>query len=662
MKNTSTMVQVDSQTCEVGVQVQDMAFAHDRSRMDGEDVREANEDLRETRETSKEKKRVTETKGEASKRGTVKENKKDAGKRKNVKTKKKTAKHETVQTCKEVDKNEVEENGMFHEEGDNKRKALRKRKSSQREGVAPQSEAKAMAEKQHTVASTKGELHLLEETTSQTDKSAANVLQEDDVPFQYSITPRRLQKLQENNLSLGKHDDTSSGSTQEDMTCSKEEGNNSTKRSEVALKEFSRVEKCVEDNSNKEVLENAKEDLEVNEDGFVAMPLRERSVENENVTSEEQKSALIEEVNDLNELHEAGIKLQGEEELLADSEKTDAAEDIQSHELPGVKDVNEEMQKNDKKESKRKRKAKQIKSAEEEIQEDEGKIQEQSAVKSNESQGKRVLRSRVKDCHSGVQLDTKKGEKRKVFGPKTRQKRQESVVETAVTKKCQPDGWDLKGRELSMLNKSTPEADQLPRETDMSSREIDHFVDEPRPSRVVMSHTHASDETSQQPEPEVLRGSNEGNTSSQGESLGDYTTDQGRLVLNVNRISTSEETIFDNCLHKHAEEGKSPCHNGLHPDQQNDNKVDLCSKTTNIAPCGQQFQDTDYISASKIQDSDSSEADCNTHLTRQTAKSTSRDTGHSRKDGQDPAGLSVLTAASSKENEPDGKLKSRKKR
>ena len=662
MKNTSTMVQVDSQTCEAGVQVQDMALAHDRSRMDGDDVREVNEDLREKSETAKEKKRVTEAKGKARKKETVKENKKDADKRKNLKTKRKTAKEQTVQTCEEVDEEEGEENGMFHEEGDNGRRVLRKRKSSQQEGVASQSEAKAVAKKQQAVLSTQQELHQVEQTTAQTDKSAANVLQENDVPFQYSLTPRRLQKLQENNQSLEKHDDTTSGNTQDDMACSNEEGNNSTKRSEVALKECHPLEKCVEDNSIKEVLENAKEDLHANKDGSVVMPLRERSVENENVRSEEQKNALIEDVNDVIELHEPGIKLQGEEELAADSEKTDADEGIQSHELPGVKDVNEKMRKNGKKGSKRKRKAKQMKSAEEEIQEDEGKIQEQSAVKSNESQGKRVLRSKVKECHPGVQLDTKKGEKRKVFGPKTRQKRQDSVVETAVTKKCKPDGWDLKGRELTMLDKSTPEADQLPRETDMSSREIDRLVDEPRPSRVVMTPTPASDETSQQPEPELLRRSNEGNTSSQGESLGDYTSDQGRLVLNVNRMSTLEETIFDNCLHKHAEEGKSPCHNGLHPDQQNDNKVELCSKTTNIAPSAQQFQDTDDISASKKQDSYSSEADCNTHLTQQTAKSTSRDTGRSRRNGQDPAEGSVIKAASSKENASNEKLKSRKKR
>lgn len=71
------------------------------------------------------------------------------------------------------------------------------------------------------------------------------------------------------------------------MICFKEEGNNLIKWSEVVLKEFFWVEKCVEDNLNKEVLENVKEDLEVNEDGFVVMFLWEWFVENENVISEE---------------------------------------------------------------------------------------------------------------------------------------------------------------------------------------------------------------------------------------------------------------------------------------------------------------------------------------------------------------------------------------
>lgn len=661
VKNTSTMVQVDSQTCEVGVQAQDLALADDRSRMDGDDVREVNEDLRETNETSKEKKRVTKAKGKAKKGAMIKENEKDADKRMNVKTKEKTAKVKTVRKCKDKGK----ENEVIREESDNKGKFLRKRKSSQREGATPQNEAKSMAEKQQTATSTQEELHLEEQTIAKTDKReefqheggnlsdsllASNASQEDDAPFQYSITPRRLQKLEENNQSLEKH----SGSTQDDITCSKEEGKTSKKQTEVAPKEFTRLEKYVQGNSNKEMLENVKEVLEVNEDGFVATPSPERSMENEKVGSEEQKRALIEGDRDSIELHEAGIQLQDEQELPEDSERTDAGKDIQSHELPGVKDVNEEMRKNGKKESIRKRKAKQIKSAERKIQEDEGEIQENCAVKSNESQGGRVLRSRAKECHSGVKLDTRKGEKRKALGTKTRQKRQDSVVETAVTEKCKPDGWDLKGRELTMLDKSTPETDQLPRESDMSSREIDSLVDQPRPSREVTTRTPASDETSQQPEPEVLGRLNEGNTSPQGERPRDYTSDQGRLALNVNRISTLEETIFDNCLHKDLEEEKSACQNGLHPNEKDDN--------TDIAPSGQLFQDVDDVSASKKQGSDTIEADNNTHLTRQTAKSTSRDTGRSRRDGKDPAGVSVLAATSSKENAPDGKLKSRKKR
>lgn len=683
VENALTMVQVDPQTCEVGVQVQDLASADDRSRTDADDVREVGEDLRETSETLKEKKRVTEAKGKGSKEGMAKKNRQDTNKRENVKTRKKTAKDKTVLKCKEVNDDKGKENEMIDEDGDNKRRVSRKRTTSQRECVTPQNEAKAMAEKQQTTTSTQEELHLEEQSTTQTEKHeefrheranasdswlACSASQEDEVPFQYSITPRRLQKLEENNQSLEKHGDVTSGSTQDDITSSMEERNNSKKRSEVVLKEFSRLEICAEDVANTEALEKeseqkeTKEVLEVQKDGFVVTPSHERSMENENVAHEEQQSVLIEEDGDWFELRQARRQLQDGQELLADSERTDAYKDTQGKDLSGVQDVNEKVGKKGKKESKRKLKAREMKSAEEESPEDEGKIQENSAVKTNKSQGGRVLRSKTKERYSGVKLDTKKGEKRKAFGTKTRQKRQDSVFETAETKKCKTDGGDSKGREPTMLDKSTPETDQLQRETDMSSREIDRFVDEPRPSQEVTTCTPAGDETSQQPELEVLGGLNEGNTCSQGERLKDYTSDQGSLVLSDNRISTLEETTFDSCLHRDLEEGKSSCQNGLHLDEKDNNKLALCSKNRNIARAGQQFQDVDDVNASKKQGSDSIEADYDSHLSRETAKSTSRDTGRSRRDGQDPAGVSVFATTSSKENAPDGKLKGRKKR
>lgn len=633
VKNTSTMVQVDSQTCEVGVQVQDLALVDDRSRIDGDDVRKVNEDLRKTSETSKEKNRVAEAKRKASKEETLKENGNDTDKCMNVKTKKKTAKGKTVPKCKEVDKDEGKENGMIYEEGANKRKVLRK--SSQPKSVTSQTEANAIAEEHQTATLTQEELHLEKQSTSETGKceeflheianrSDSSLVSsasqgDEEVPFQYRTTPKRLQKLEENNQSVEQHGDIASACIQHDITCSVEEGNNSTKRSEVAL-----IKKSDQSKPNKEKLENAKEVLEVKEDCCVTTPPQERSVENENVASEEQKSAATDEDRDSFELDEARRQPQDGQESLADSERTVADKGIQGEKVPGVQDVNEEMRKNGKKDSKRRPTARQTKSSEEEIQ---GEIQENSTVKSDESQGRRVLRSMAKECSSGVELDTKKGKKRKALGTKTRQKTQVSVMETVMTNTCKTDRGDLKGRELTILDKSTPETDLSPRETDMSSREIDRLVDEPRPSREVTTGTPARDETSQQPEPEALGRLNKGKICSQGECLQDYTSDQGRLVLDVNRISTLEETIFDNCLHKDLEEGKFPCQNG---------------------------QGSDDVSESKKQGSDCIEADSNTHLTRQT---------RSTRDRRDPAGVSDLAAAaSSKENASDGKQKGRKKR
>ncbi|KAL9986346.1 hypothetical protein ACROYT_G000484 [Oculina patagonica] len=175
----------------------------------------------------------------------------------------------------------------------------------------------------------------------------------------------------------------------------------------------------------------------------------------------------------------------------------------------------------------------------------------------------------------------------------------------------------------------------------------------------------AGDETSQQPEPEVLGGLNEGNTCARGERLKDYKSDQGSLVLNDNRIRKDDDDLLPGCLHKALEEGNSPRQNGPYPNEKNNNnKLGLSSKNENTTREGQQLQETNDVSASKKQDSDTTKADFNKHLSRQTVNSMSRDTGHSKTDGQDPAKVSDPKATSSKENapRPDGKVNNRKKR
>ncbi|KAJ7384505.1 hypothetical protein OS493_021134 [Desmophyllum pertusum] len=336
-------------------------------------------------------------------------------------------------------------------------------------------------------------------------------------------------------------------------------------------------------------------------------------MESEHVVSEEQKRVSIEKDKDLLGLNEARIQLQDEKESLGDSERTNACED---------QNVNEKKRKTSKgkKEKEKKQKTRQVKSTEENISQDEGKIEEKGTDEANETPAGRVLRSRAKERNFGVEMNPCRGEERKILGTETRQKPQDFDVGSMVTKKCKTDVEYLEGREPAMLDKSSPKADQLPQETNMSSHEIDRHVDGPRPSRGVTSRKPA-DDTTQQPEAEVVRGLNEGNKSAQGELLlKDYKSDQGSLGLNDNRIKKVEETIV------HEQE---------------------------IKRAGQQLQDVDDVSAAKKQDLDSTEP----VLTRQTAKSTSRDTGRSKRNGKNPAAVPAFekTATASKENAPDGK-------
>ena len=670
VKNASTMVQVGSQTCDAGVQVQDLSSGDDCFRKNGDGTRESDEDLQETNETGKKKKEVMVAKDKKNKEGMIKENKPKIDKRKNVKTRdmRVKAKAKPVQKCKVVNEDKEKENEMIDKK--TTKKGLRKRKS-QPESVTCQNETKTRAEKQHATTSTHEksttEVEFQERDDASNSWLSPSASPGDDIPFKYSTTPERLQKLEEGRKSLEKPANQAGVSAQ-DTSGSSEETNRSKKGSEVSLEKLPLIAVCIEDILNKETVENEEEVKEMKEvlqdhkDGAEEFLSQNQSARNEGVSPEKQKSLMIEEDRKLLDLNEAQIQLQDEEEVLEDSEKTNACKDIQGEELAGAQDVNERMQEKckGKKDSKRKPKSRQIKSVAEHIPQDKGN----SVDETNDSQAKRVLRSRTKKRNSGVEQDTNNGEERKSLGKEARQKPRDSDVETGATRKHETVVGYLQGRELAMLDKSSHEADQFPRETDMSSREIDRFVDEPRPSRGVTSREPAGDETSkQQTEPEVLGELNEEATTAQGERLKDYKSDQGSLALNDNRIRKEDDAIFHGCLHKALEEEKSTCQNGPDPLEKNvKNKVDLSAKNKNITREAQLFQDVNDVSASKKQDSDTNEADYNKHLSREVAKSASRDTGRAKRDGQDPAGVSALPAASSKENASDGKLKGRRKR
>ncbi|KAJ7384506.1 hypothetical protein OS493_021135 [Desmophyllum pertusum] len=268
VKNTSTMVQVDPQTCDVSVQVQDPTMAKDRSRMDDDDAREIDEDLRETNEISKGKKKVTEAIGKKSNKRMVKENKPRIDKHKS------NEKGKKAKGCKGVNEGKEKENVAKAEFAGKKRKVSRKRKASQREDVASQSETTTPAEEQQTTTQVeKRQSSTLAEKQDEFHERAnaskiwfiaPSASQEDDIPFQYSKTPGRLQKLEESGQSLEKHGDKSDASTQgpqDGTTASMEKTSPSNERCKVALKDLTPLAVFVEDIANKDfVLESKGEE------------------------------------------------------------------------------------------------------------------------------------------------------------------------------------------------------------------------------------------------------------------------------------------------------------------------------------------------------------------------------------------------------------------
>ncbi|KAL9986347.1 hypothetical protein ACROYT_G000485 [Oculina patagonica] len=376
VKNASTMVQVESQSCDVGVQVQDLASGDDRSRKDDDDARESDEDLRETNDTGKEKEDVIEAKEKKSKKGMVKENKPETDKRKSAKTNKNRVKEKNkqVQKSKRVNKYKENEDEMIGKKTDNKRKVSRKRKASQSESqVTTQNETKKLPEKQTTTqeeqqqsakqAETQAEFHE-QRTNSSNSWLAPGASQEDDIPFQYSTTPGRLQKEEEESKRLEKPGDQTGDSVQDGVSGSIEVINHSKKGSKVDPKDLPQLSVCIEDISKEENEDEGKvteQDLQDHKSGDVAIPSQEQSVENENVTPEEQKSALIEEDPELLGLNKAEIQLQDKEELpVPEAGKTDVCKDLQGEELTGVQDVNKKMGKRckGKKDSNKKTKSK----------------------------------------------------------------------------------------------------------------------------------------------------------------------------------------------------------------------------------------------------------------------------------------------------------------
>lgn len=654
MEDASTTAEADPQTSDVGVQVQQLAL-DEGSRTNEGDVREIVDDIREMNETGKGRNRVSEPKGRKRQRKEENGGQETGVKQMNGKSNKKG---------KEANKVEEKENEIIDENEKNERpKASRKRKSSrptQPERASSPNSATVMLEKQE----------VLNERTRVGNALLvpSSALQEDGIPLQYSKTPRLRKKSDESSQSLEKNAEQSDIST-----CSSDgapaymaQTSSSKKPSEVSEKEFAQLTVCLEDTGDKQEVKSYgegredefhEEDVKNDKDDPAKTPSQQPSVE------EQQSRVLAEEDNGFRSLNECQTQTE-EKDSAAASKRETTFETVENKETNSIQNINEKKRKTEKKRKnvKRTKKTKRTEPANEKVTQDE------SGGGGNENKGGRVLRSKAKKQNSGAEIGPCKGQGEdrngKSLGKETRQTPHD-CDDPAATKKCKTNNTCLKGHEPTMLLLSPPEAHQLPRESELSSREMDPLVDKPRPSRGVTSRA-TRDDSSQEPETELQGELNENNNKvSQSEHPRDYNSGQESLVLRDNRIQKVE------CLHKSSRQVKSGESSSRENSEKNSPEqknigTDLSSKKSRRSKqVRQKVEDIDNAVFSKRQAHGAVETDNKTSSTSLKTKTTSPVTDHLNGKGKNPAEQHVTvsgkTTKTLKENAPTGK-KRRKKR
>ena len=612
MEDASTMAQVDHQTADVGIQVQEWAL-NEGSRKNAEDARKIDEAIQGTSESCKG--------GEA----VIEPTEKDNNKRK--------AEDGEQETDLRNRNEKARRKGKKCEKGKRKPKASRQRKSvfTLQERAAPPNEVSAISEKHE-------ELHDRIKVVDTWLVSSA--LQKDDVPLQYSKTPRLRKKSDESNNScenMAETPDINTCTSVRDAQALMAETNTIKKHGEVLSEGIPQLAVCLEDTENERVV---KSDEEVREAGLNDREDSARILQQQSV-KEQQSHVLME------EKEEGGFesKMPGSERVLNVKEK--------------------------KEKTKRTKKTKEVELAEEKLSQDENSVEKENGEtrrqdKANKNQNGRVLRSRAEKRSSVVEMDPFKGH-REDRNNKSLDKRSRQIPhdsnETVATKKRKTDDSCLKGHEPAMLLTSSPEDHQCPHETELSSREIDTLDDEARPLRGVMTLATTVD-TSQQPETEIQRELTE---AAQSERLGDYNSGQGSLVLSDNRIKEVGKKISLECLHSSLEEVKSGRssfeENGnKKSERKNNEKKELSSKKCKRSKQGR--KKAEY----KKQDSSAVDLrDSHTLSTSNKVKSTASDKGHWKRKRQNPSEQPAAvkdaekTDAVPKENKPNGTTAEKKR-
>lgn len=487
----------------------------------------------------------------------------------------------------------------------------------------------------------------------------SNTSQEEDIPpIEYSKTPGRLgKKSDEKSQSWEKGTDKAvfaySGEEIAGLTT---ETSVSEKSSECSFGKLSQLTVCIGDIG-------PERGLKVNENGAEVEEVshKENTDDDNDLTEESSRSTLETD-------EECSLDLTDRQKPLEAKPtgpwRKNAFENEENQDSNNVQNKNKKARKvKEKGENKKRKETQKVKSAKEKNCEgtipDEGK----GEYETTHDKGGRVLRKQTapkRNCDVGLDPSIKgQVEDSKTLGTETRQEPLDKGT-IATKKNYKIDERCLKGHEPVMSHMSSPEAKKLPRESELSSYEIDPPVDE---------NPVTSCETSQQPETEIQGGLNEENNKvAEGELLMDYNSAQGGSDKRNNRIKKAgKKTKRD--FHKELgkkKSRKSPIEgkkeiNAEEKEKENQN-IDLC-----LTKCEDTLKQTgknskhDNVNDSKERDTDVVNKESNESLTRQIVKSgIFPDTFQSKRNGsKHPCGKTKTAALKAKA--PNGGTRGKKR-
>lgn len=667
------MAQVDLQTCDVGVQALDnvhriaedaranagQVYMSDEcvrktdeyAPENGEDVRKIYKDLQKTEKLRNRGEVVKRMDESVRRRKSVPEPEERTNDKRDVKNAQpeKNKGRKTKRNEKKTNKGEDAANEVIAKKQDEENpKVSRKRKPLKLESGTDSINAMAEDNDKDVRKRAKAGIAWLLSSTSR---------EEDIPPLEYSKTPGRLRKKSdESSQSWEKRTDKEvvpySG---EEVAGLATETSASEKSSDCSFGKLSQLTVCIEDIGPKRGLkfnENGEEVEEVSH--------KENTADDNDLIEESSRPTLEKDEECSLGLTDRQKPLEGKR---TGPRRKNAFEIEENQDSNKVQNKNKKARKVKEKGGNKKRKeTKKVKSAKEKDCEDSIPHEEKGEYETTHDKGRRALRKRTapkRNC--GVGLDpsiTGQVEDSKTLGTETRQEPDDKGT-IATKKNDKIDERCLKGHEPVMSHMSSPQAKKLPRESELSSHEIDPPVDE---------NPVTSCDTSQQPETEIQGGLNEENNKvAEGELLMDYNSAQGGSDKRDNRIKeggkkTKRDYFFKELGKKKSRkspiDGKNEI-NAEEKEKENQN-IDLClTKCEDTRQTGKNSEH-DNANVSKEKDTDVVNIASNESSTRQIVKSAIfPDTFQSKRKGsKHPCGKTKTVL---KEKAPNGETKGKKR-